>query len=113
MTTTRSQSAQMTTIKNTSMTTRIIKSLKRQIEQLFNKEKGCVSDGSRGSFVIGFAHLTDSEFIVSFGWNFRDTIKCIGADQLKAVVETLIENNYVFNHSEDMIVYFTGSGYSK
>ena len=118
--TTRSQSTQMTTSCNTCNTvcTRLVNTLNKKIEQLVIKENGCVSDGSRGSFVIGSVDGVDDnnvtkEFIVQFGWNYNDTVICIGINQLRAVVKTLIKNKYAFYHSEDMIVYFTGSGYSK
>ena len=114
--TTRSQSTQMTTSCNTCNTvcTRLVNTLNKKIEQLVIKENGCVSDGSRGSFVIGSVDGVDDnnvtkEFIVQFGWNYNDTVICIGINQLRAVVKTLIKNKYAFYHSEDMLIQFDGS----
>ena len=86
--------------------THLIETLYKKIEQLWIKEDGHVSLLGRGSFVIG---AYDNGYIVKFGWNYDDTIKCIGANQLRMVVDTLIKNHYVFYHSEDMLVQFDGS----
>ena len=79
-----------------------INECKYKMNRLFKREKGCVSENDRGSFIIG---KCDSELMyVHFGWNFKDEI-FVSKDELKEVTEFLRENAYDPYHSEDMLVY--------
>ena len=73
-----------------------------KVDSLYEKEKGCVSKTHRGSLILA---KQGTDWVVSFGWNHRDSMVFSEDTMLKDVVEILLEQSYVFYHDEDMIVY--------
>ena len=73
-----------------------------KVDALYEKEAGCVSKAAPGSLVLAKRGV---DWVVSFGWNCKDSMVFDEDTVLKEVVKMLLEKGFVFYHNEDMIVY--------
>lgn len=75
-----------------------------KMNSLFKREKGCINENNRGSYIIG--KCNSNVMYVSFGWNERDEVFC-DKNELKEIIRFLKENSYEPYHIEDIEVYVT------